>query len=78
MPMKDELESIVEHRCYQPSINEVVFPNTPAAWYWTGEFDSDPRGKPSNDFVVIFGGGPDYGVWSRNNYFAVRLIRSAP
>ena len=35
LPDIKELSSIVEQQCYNPSINETVFPGTPAEQYWT-------------------------------------------
>jgi hypothetical protein len=35
LPNKNELESIVEGRCFSPSINEAVFPATPTAYFWS-------------------------------------------
>lgn len=34
LPNKNELESLVERRCYDPAINGAHFPNTPADWFW--------------------------------------------
>jgi len=35
LPNKNELESIVESGCFSPSINDVVFPATPLAFFWS-------------------------------------------
>ena len=35
LPDIKELSSIIEQQCYSPSINETVFPNTPAEQYWS-------------------------------------------
>ena len=36
LPNKNELESIVEHRCWAPAINATIFPNMPTnIWYWS-------------------------------------------
>ncbi len=36
LPNKKELESIVEHCGYSPSINQTLFPSTPAFIFWSG------------------------------------------
>jgi hypothetical protein len=35
LPNKNELEALVEESCSLPAINAVVFPGTPAAYFWT-------------------------------------------
>lgn len=35
LPNKIELESIIEERCYFPTINSQIFPNTISSWHWT-------------------------------------------
>jgi len=35
LPNKNELESLVERRCYDPAINARFFPNTPSDWFWS-------------------------------------------
>lgn len=35
LPNKNELESIVEARCFFPAINAKVFPATPSAYFWS-------------------------------------------
>ncbi len=44
LPNKNELASILELRCYNPSINDAIFPDTPASWFWSSSpaaYDSD-------------------------------------
>lgn len=41
LPTLDELESIVETSCQEPSVNLQVFPRTPAAGLWSGN-QADP------------------------------------
>ncbi len=35
LPNKNELESIVEGRCFTPTINSSVFPATPSTYFWS-------------------------------------------
>jgi len=72
VPNKKELQSLVAFNCYNPSINEVIFPNTAARGYWS----SSPNADGSN---YAWGGGFNYGVGLSNyRYYTVslRLVRS--
>ena len=40
LPNANEMSSIIERRC-TPETNEVVFPNTPSAIFWTSTTDAD-------------------------------------
>lgn len=35
LPNRNELISIIESRCFEPAINGAIFPDTPAASFWT-------------------------------------------
>ncbi|MEH6616324.1 MAG: DUF1566 domain-containing protein [Porticoccus sp.] len=37
LPNKKELSMLVERNCGEPTINDVIFPNTPAKSFWTDE-----------------------------------------
>jgi len=54
LPNKNELNSIVERKCYEPAINEAIFPGTPADWYWTSSPYADDA---SGAWNVSFNGG---------------------
>ncbi len=54
LPNKNELESIVERRCWNPAINAAVFPNTPSSWYWPS---SPAAGNSANVWLVDFNSG---------------------
>ncbi|MCX9460504.1 Lcl C-terminal domain-containing protein [Vibrio cholerae] len=74
LPNKNELASIVEYRCYQPTINNQQFPHTPSAWYWSSS--PDARGGFFAWLVYFFSGGVgrDYADY---NDVHVRLVRDA-
>ena len=73
LPGIHDLRSIVEECRDLPSINEQVFPNTPAGPFWSSSRDS----KHDNQaFRVQF----SLGITSnflKNNSYKVRLVRSA-
>ena len=72
LPNKNELESIVEARCWLPSINAAVFPNTIPG----GFLSSSPNAKYSNyAWYVRFSGGGVYYTYKDYNYY-VRLVRA--
>lgn len=77
LPSKNELQSIVEDRCWGPAINTIIFPNTPSDWFWS----SSPSAASLNNVwsVHFFYGGHfnDYGPESDDNKI-VRLVRAGP
>ena len=51
LPNKNELESIVENRCFAPAINTEIFPATPPAYFWTSSpYAAISEGAWSIDF----------------------------
>ena len=76
LPAIEELQTILEFHCSNPSINESVFPNTPSSWYWSASSypDFPWYGEP-----VDFGNGNDY-IFYKIKYedtpFPVRLVRN--
>ena len=71
LPNKNELESLVERRCYGPAINARFFPNTPSNWFWS----SSPYAYGSGyAWIVAFGYGDVYG-YGKDYDFHVRLVR---
>jgi len=56
VPNIKELASIIEHGCLSPSVNKIVFPNTPVGAYWTNSPIS-AEGDSLAAWVVDFGNG---------------------
>lgn len=72
LPNFKELSSIVEVRCYSPSINPAIFPNTATATFWS----STPGvGYPNRAWVVNFSHGYSYNSYYRDSTYRVRLVR---
>lgn len=75
VPNLPELAMIVERQCQDPRINLTVFPNTPAAAYWSA---TSRPGDDSGDTVYALSFGPD-GVqrMQKDERHYVRLVRTA-
>ena len=72
LPNHKELASLVEYQCYNPAINETLFPNTSMYNYWS----STP--SPSGDlraWTVDFGDGDVMSGSRIANPNRVRLVR---
>lgn len=73
LPNKNELASIVELRCYNPSINDAIFPDTPRSIFWS----STPYADGSDgSWSVAFGRGSVF-RGSKNYGYHVRLVRAS-
>ena len=71
LPNKNELESIVEERCYSPAINASVFPETPTAYFWSS---SPYAGFSQGAWSVDFGFG-SVNASDKDGTIHVRLVR---
>jgi hypothetical protein len=71
LPERDELQSIVTHRCRRPAIDEVVFPGTPSVQYWTSTASG-----PAYAWIVFFRTGMPTWNFHKTTPFAVRLVRT--
>ncbi len=72
LPNKNELESLVELRCYSPAINATFFPATPSSGFWSASPYANNSGYA---WYVYFSNG---GVSShyKANALPVRLVRA--
>ena len=76
LPSKPELESIVEHTCQLPSINDTVFPNTVIAGpTWTSTTGSNPDASTAWSVDFQYGGSFGRRVFKGFSYY-VRLVRA--
>lgn len=73
LPNKNELKSLVEGACYNPAINESLFPNTVSASYWSA---SPYAGNDSYAWIVYFSNGSD-SADLKNVSSYVRLVRGS-
>ena len=73
LPDIKELSSLIEQQCYNPSINENMFPDTPAEQYWT----SSPYASSARyGWNVSFYLGYNHHNFKTDEFF-IRLVRSA-
>ncbi|MDF1614645.1 DUF1566 domain-containing protein [Desulfurivibrio dismutans] len=72
LPNKNELESIVERRCWSPAINAAIFPGTPSDRFWS----SSPFAYNAEyAWRVLFDYGYVNGSYKQNGS-RVRLVRA--
>lgn len=74
LPALPELASIVERRCFNPRMNEAVFPGAPSTVFWSG---MEKPGTDDQAYALDFGGGAAQ-VMSRTFKGALRLVRGGP
>ncbi|CAM5217515.1 Lcl C-terminal domain-containing protein [Alishewanella longhuensis] len=75
LPNLNELQSLLESRCWSPSINASTFPATPNARYWTATpyLNEEDGAIPSFWYVDFDKGG--IGNFYPSTHFQVRLVR---
>jgi hypothetical protein len=71
LPNVKELASLVEEKCYNPSINLTRFPNSSSSVVWSG---SPYAGYSDGAYFVFFDSGYS-GMNGRGGYSEVRLVR---
>ena len=71
VPNRNELASIVETRCHGPAIHATIFPDSPAAGFWTA---SPVSGHPGEAWIVDFDDGA-LEARPTNQTSALRMVR---
>lgn len=74
LPVLPELASIVERRCFNPRMNEAVFPGAPSAVFWSAMEKPDATAYA---YALDFGGGVARPTL-KDDKGAVRLVRGGP
>ena len=74
LPYVPELASITERKCFNPRVNENVFPTTPSKEFWTG---MERKGDTEKAYAIDFGGGSVMPS-RKNNAAYVRLMLDGP
>ncbi|HXU93185.1 MAG TPA: DUF1566 domain-containing protein [Gallionella sp.] len=74
LPALPELASIVERQCFNPRMNEAVFPGAPSTVAWSG---MEKSGTADLAYALDFGGGAAQATL-KNYKGTVRLVRGGP
>ncbi len=75
LPNVKELFSIVEIQCYDPAINETIFPSTHASEHWTSSPDSQVGASEAYSWLVNFFEGEFQSTKRAYKWGRVRLVR---
>jgi hypothetical protein len=77
LPDRKELESLVERACTGPSLNDAVFPDTPAGWSFTSTpvAPSSFSGTSPSAHAVDFTTGSVFTAGKTEKRLPVRLVR---
>ena len=75
LPNDKELESLVEDACFNPNINEALFPATVSEWHWSASAYVR-AGFNGYAWAVYFKNG-DVGVHFKSVTNSVRLVRAS-
>lgn len=72
LPNDNELSSIVEKRCQNPTINLAVFPDTTSSYFWTSSSDSPYSVNAT--YIEFYSG--KVSSFDKNSSYYLRLVRS--
>ncbi len=72
VPNLKELQSLVETRCFNPAINENIFPNTDGSWFWSSTSVASSTGSA---WGIGFGAGYGFAKDKTSQTGMVRLVR---
>ncbi len=72
LPNIKELASITERLCVRPSVNESVFPQTPADDFWTATPSTE---DPDRAWVVAFFNA-SHSIKQKERFVYIRLVRT--
>jgi hypothetical protein len=72
LPNRNELASLIEHRCFDPAINTNFFPNTSTSLFWTSTPYTFNAG--ATWYVGFSQGSANVSTRNSDNY--IRLVRS--
>lgn len=73
LPTLEELNTLVEKKCFEPAINSEIFPGTPHTGFWTSTED---KGFDDRAWLVYFRHGSQY-MGNKEQEWAVRAVRRA-
>ncbi len=71
LPTLEELNTLVEPKCYEPAINREIFPNTPSTGFWSSTPDKYSR---QGAWLVYFRNGSQY-MGNQGYEWAIRPVR---
>jgi len=71
LPTLEELDTLVESKCYGPAINSAIFPKTPHIGFWSTTLDKYAR---QGAWLVYFHHGSHY-MGNKKYEWAIRPVR---
>jgi Protein of unknown function (DUF1566) len=80
VPSLRELGTLTERQCTAPRVNLVIFPDTPAAAYWSGSsrVSAEPHGPAANFAYTVSFADQGIQVQDKDELQHLRLVRTAP
>ncbi len=72
LPSVEELQTLVVSNCYDPTIDEIQFPNTDPSGYWSSTKELSTK---SSAYLVFFLNGSTYSS-NKETEWNIRLVRN--